>query len=436
MPTYHRPRGTMDILPDDAVRWRALEALIARHGGSFGFGEIRTPIFEESDLYSRTSGASSDIVRKEMYSLVDRGGRSLTLRPEGTAGAARAYVENGFSSQPQPVKLWYLGPMFRYDRPQAGRYRQHTQFGLEIFGSLSPLADVEVILVAHDLFARLGLGSLTCHLNSIGCRTCRPAYHEMLVGYFSGRVERMCEDCRERYARNPLRIFDCKNAACRGLLDEAPVSAENLCPDCGRHLGRVTEVLEALSISYRPAPRLVRGLDYYTRTVFEISSESTPGESGAQHVLCGGGRYDGLIEEVGGQPTPGVGFGMGIERLLSTLEATGKGGLGEGAGKGVPAEMTGVVSGDTVFLGATSPTAEIEALRLARSLRAAGFVAVNDLLGRSVKAQFKAADRLGARFMVLIGEEELTAGQAVVRDMATGEQKRVALGEVREVLGS
>jgi len=434
MATFQRPRGTMDVLPEAAEKWRGLEVLIARHSASFGFGEIRTPIFEESELFSRTSGASSDIVRKEMYSFLDRGGRSLTLRPEGTAGTARAYVENGLASAPQPVKLWYLGPMFRYDRPQAGRYRQHTQFGIEIFGAPSPLADVEVMLVAHDLFARLGLDNLAIHLNSIGCRTCRSTYHEELIRYFSGHMERMCDDCRERYARNPLRIFDCKNETCRALLDGAPLSAEHLCPDCASHLVRVKEVLGALGIRYRDAPHLVRGLDYYTRTVFEISYQPPSGEAGSQNVLCGGGRYDGLIEEVGGLATPGVGFGMGIERLLNTVLTEGKDMPGAAGGGGPPTAGGGPPG--VVFVGATGFAGEIEGLRVARRLRQAGRATVNDLLGRSVRAQFKAADKLGARFMVLIGEEELTTGQAAVRDLATGEQRSVAFDRIVEVLGS
>ncbi|MCL6580027.1 MAG: histidine--tRNA ligase [Firmicutes bacterium] len=236
MPGFQRPRGTQDVLPEAAARWRRLEGLIAHHSDSFGFGEIRTPVFEETELFARTSGASSDIVRKEMYTFLDRAGRSLTLRPEGTAGVGRAYLENGLGSAPQPVKLWYLGPMFRYDRPQAGRFRQHTQFGVEVFGAASPLADLEVILLASDLFGRLGLERLTIRLNSIGCPGCRPDYRVRLVAYFERHLERLCEDCRERFRHNPLRIFDCKNAACRELLGEAPLSAAHLCPECAGHL--------------------------------------------------------------------------------------------------------------------------------------------------------------------------------------------------------
>ncbi len=441
MPVYQRPRGTLDVLPGDAARWRRLENLIAQHSASFGFGEIRTPIFEETDLFSRTSGASSDIVRKEMYTFTDRGGRSLTLRPEGTAGAGRAYLENGLPSAPQPVKLWYAGPMFRYDRPQAGRYRQHTQYGIEIFGAGSPLADVEVMLVAHDLFERLGLVNLVIHLNSIGCPVCRPAFRQKLVGYFGEHKDELCEDCRERYENNPLRIFDCKNVQCRTLLGAAPVSAANLCPDCASHMARVKETLGALDIRYADDPHLVRGLDYYTRTVFEIIYQPPGGEAGSQNVLCGGGRYDGLIEELGGAPTPGVGFGMGLERLLATLEAEGLDVPEAPCPPARPAEAAVEAGGatlrsDTVFVGAIGAAGELAGMNLARRLRRAGLVAVNDLLGRSVKAQFKAADRLAARWMVLIGEEELAAGLATVRDLAAGEQRQIALEKVPEVLVS
>ncbi len=416
----------MDVLPDAAQKWRRLEALIAHHSASFGFGEIRTPVFEETEVFSRTSGASSDVVRKEMYTFQDRGGRSLTLRPEGTAGAARAYLENGLPSAPQPVKLWYLGPMFRYDRPQAGRFRQHTQYGIEIFGATSPLADIEVILVAHDLFSGLGLENLVVRLNSIGCPVCRPGFRGKLVAYFGQHVAELCEDCRDRYQHNPLRIFDCKNERCRALLPGAPLSAGNLCAECEAHLARVKESLAALGVRYEDDPHLVRGLDYYTRTVFEMVYQPPSGEAGSQDVLCGGGRYDGLIEELGGAPTPGVGFGLGVERLLATLEAEGR------SVPKVPAEP-----GTMVFVGAAGGgPAVLQALRTARSLRHADLKAVNDLLERSVKAQFKAADRLGARFVVLVGEEELASGEAAVRDLATGEQKKVPFDKLAEVLGN
>ncbi len=440
MPVYQRPRGTADVLPEAAARWRRLETLIAAHSASFGFGEIRTPIFEETDLYSRTSGASSDIVRKEMYTFKDRGGRSLTLRPEGTAGAARAYLENGLASAPQPVKLWYVGPMFRYDRPQAGRFRQHTQYGVEIFGSGSPLADIEVILVAHELFSRVGLENLIIHLNSIGCPACRPAYREKLVAYFAARVKELCPDCRERYAHNPLRLFDCKNERCGGLLREAPLSADNLCPECGAHLARVKEGLAALGIRHAADPSLVRGLDYYRRTVFEIVQNDAAGSGVAGLTICGGGRYDGLIEELGGPPTPGVGFGLGLERLLSVMEAegldvpdapcAGAGGVpsptGQAAGAGGAAGL--------VFVAAVGADTELEALRLALELRRAGRVVMSDLLGRSLKAQFKAADRARARWVALLGEEELAGGVVTLRDLRTGEQSTVPREKVAEAL--
>ncbi len=426
MPTYQRPRGTLDVLPEAAAKWRRLEALIARHSTSFGYGEIRTPVFEETDLFFRTSGASSDIVRKEMYTFQDRGGRSLTLRPEGTAGAGRAYLENGLPSAPQPVKLWYLGPMFRYDRPQAGRFRQHTQYGIEIFGSSSPLADIEVILVAYDLFSGLGLTNLIVHLNSIGCPACRPRYHEKLVAYFAERTTAMCDDCRERFRYNPLRIFDCKNEGCRTLLAGAPLSAENLGPECEAHFGRVKDGLSALGLAWVQDPRLVRGLDYYTRTVFEIVYEPSPGAAGSsQNVVTGGGRYDGLIEELGGAPTPGVGFGLGLERTMATLEAE---------GLEIPDPWAKGPLAGPVFVATIGRAAESRGLGVARALRRAGFTALTDLLGRGLKAQLKAADKAGARWVVLLGEDELARGVALVRDLASGDQREAALESVAEVL--
>lgn len=440
MPAYQRPRGTQDVLPEATAKWRRLEALIAGHSASFGYGEIRTPIFEESDLYTRTSGASSDIVRKEMYTFKDRGGRLLTLRPEGTAGVGRAYLENGLPSAPQPVKLWYLGPMFRYDRPQAGRFRQHTQYGIEVFGAASPLADVEVILVAHELFAAAGLTRLVIRLNSIGCPACRPVYRAKLVSYFEGRVGDLCEDCQDRFRQNPLRLFDCKNERCRALLLGAPMSADNLCPECQSHFARVKEGLGSLGLRYTDDPGLVRGLDYYSRTVFEIVYDpaGTGGNEaggaakdeaggGSHRVLCGGGRYDGLVEELGGAPTPGVGFGLGVERLLATLEAEGLEAAAEGGTTGLSA---GVVHVATV-----GAAAEIAGFDLARRLRRAGFVAICDLLGRSLRSQFKASHRAGARWMLIIGDEELAAGVVAVRDLASGKQTSVPADEVLAELG-
>ncbi|RJQ11777.1 MAG: histidine--tRNA ligase, partial [Bacillota bacterium] len=449
-----RPRGTLDVLPDDAVLWRRLEDLIAVHNRAFGYGEIRVPVFEETEVYLRTSGASSDIVRKEMYTFTDRGGRSLTLRPEGTAGVARAYLENGLPSAPQPVKLWYLGPMFRYDRPQAGRYRQHTQYGIEVFGAASPLADAEVIIVAHELFLRLGLTKLVVRLNSIGCPVCRPAYRERLTAFFRARSADLCEDCRERLSHNPLRIFDCKSEPCRAILDDAPLSADNLCRECSDHLARVKEGLGALGIAWVDDPRLVRGLDYYTRTVFEVvytpageraaaerAAPDVPGDAGgaggAQNVLCGGGRYDGLIEELGGKPTPGVGFGMGLERLLAVMEAEGLGiapvrGRTDVAVSGrVPEDPE---QGPAVFVATVGEPSEIEGLRLAMRLRRAGLRVLTDLLSRSLKAQLKAADRMGARWALILGEDELASGTVVLKDLAGGGQSTVARNEVVEVL--
>ncbi len=408
-----RPRGTNDILPGDASRWRAVESVIHRTAARYGYGEVRTPLFEHTELFQRGVGDDTDIVEKEMYTFLDRGRRSLTLRPEGTAAVVRAYLEGGLAAGSQPVKLYYVSsPMFRYDRPQAGRYRQFHQAGVEVFGTAEPSADAEVIALAVDIFAALGLRGLEVRLNSLGCPACRAAYRDRLRDYFRPRLDQACEDCRRRFDRNPLRLLDCK--VDRALAAGAPAMTEHLCDDCTRHFRAVQSYLRALGVRCAIDPGIVRGLDYYTRTVFEVVH---PG-LGAQSSLCGGGRYDGLVEALGGPPTSAVGFAIGMERLLLALEA-------EGVTLPKPA-------GPDVFVAAAGEATRGEAMALTARLRREGLSAETDLCGRSLKAQMKHAGRLGAAFAVVVGEEELARGAVVLRDMARGEQENVEIDRLAE----
>lgn len=411
-----RPRGTSDILPEEAARWRYLEEQIRLVCRLYGYGEIRTPIFEHTELIVRSAGETSDIVSKQTYTFLDRGKRSLTLRPEGTAPTVRAYLENKLYARALPVKLYYIAPIFRHERPQAGRYRQHHQFGVEMLGAGDPAADAEVIALAMELCRRLGLQGLAVHLNSIGCPGCRPGYRETLLEFFRGTVEKLCPDCRDRYARNPLRLLDCKEEGCRRLTERAPAMLDYLCHDCRGHFARLQEYLDGLGIRWELDACLVRGLDYYTRTVFEIISV-VPGNAGA---ICGGGRYDGLVEELGGDPTPAVGFGMGLERLLLAMD-----------GQGLrPADD----SRPDAFVAGVGEGGFRRAVELVHRLRRAAVPADMDYLGRSLKAQMKHAHRLGARYVVIIGEEEMERGAATLRNMETGEQREIPLGELVEEL--
>ncbi|MHB0886353.1 MAG: histidine--tRNA ligase [Bacillota bacterium] len=402
-----RPRGTLDYLPEDMDRWHQIEGLVHKVCRLYGHQQIKTPVFEHTELFERTVGGATDIVEKEMYTFQDRGGRSLSLRAEGTAPAARAFLEDKLYAQPQPTKLYYVEPIFRYERPQAGRMRQHYQFGIEALGSQNPALDAEVIALAVDFFGRLGITGLDVQINSIGCPKCRAAYREKLVTYLRGKAELLCDDCRARLERNPLRVLDCKNESCRPHLEAAPVASEHLCPECGAHFEALQAYLAGYGIPFKVNRRLVRGLDYYTKTVFEIVA---PG-LGAQSTVCGGGRYDGLIEVLGGDPTPGVGFGLGIERLLLVLEA-----------QGIKLPTTSAID---VFVASLGEAAAARALRLVHDLRAADVAADLDYLGRSLKAQFKYADKTGARWVAIIGDDELAADEVTLRRLDTGEQERV-----------
>jgi histidyl-tRNA synthetase len=405
------PKGTYDILPADQPvrRW-----LVGRAGEVFrlyGYKRLDTPAFEETRLFSRGVGESTDIVRKEMYTFTDLGGRSMTLRPEGTAPAARAYVEHGMHTWPQPVKLWYHWPMFRYESPQSGRYRQHYQFGIEAFGSDSPALDAEVIGVLAALYADVGLSQLDLRLNSMGCRLCRPGYGEVLRSFLETRLDVLCRECRERTRLNPLRTFDCKVPGCQVVLEEAPRLTESLCPACAEHHAVVRRYLAAQGIDFAEDHRLVRGMDYYTRTTFEFAS----GVLGAQSGVGGGGRYDDLVETIGGPPTPGVGFGTGVERILLALSRS---------RSDLPEETP-----LDAYLVALSADARDAVFALAHELRSRGAACDLDYQERSAKGQMKQAGRSGARVAVIIGEEELAVGEVTLRDLAHGTERRIPRNE-------
>jgi histidyl-tRNA synthetase len=398
------PKGTYDLLPDDAARRDAIVAVAGRVFAAHGYRRAVTPEFEETGLFERGVGEATDIVRKEMYTFEDKGGRSLTLRPEGTAPICRLYVEHGLHKWPQPVKLWYYCPMFRYERPQAGRYREHYQLGAEAIGSAEPAVDAEVIAMLAQLFAELGVDGLRLAVNSMGDSACRPAYVGRLREYLRGREAELCGDCRERLELNPLRTFDCKVESCRAVLDEAPHVDEHLCPACRTHFDTVLELLRRVGLDPQLDFRLVRGLDYYTRTTFEFSSARL----GAQSGVGGGGRYDGLVEQIGGAPTPGVGFGSGLERITLAM-----------------GEREAPVAAPAAFVVAFADECRDDAFVLAQELRRAGFGVDLDLAARSAKGQLKQAGRSGAAFAVFLGLEELAAGTVRVKDLADGAEEDV-----------
>lgn len=407
-----RPRGTNDFLPKDTAKWHYLESVLRQLCQEFGYGEIRTPLFEDTNLFQRGVGDTTDIVQKEMYTFTDQGDRSLTLRPEGTASVVRAYVEDKLYGEAQPVKVYYMGPMFRYERPQAGRYRQFHQFGVECFGSNHPAADGEIIALAWEFYRRLGLKGLEVSINSVGCPNCRPKYRQLLQDYFRPHLGKMCKSCQERFEKNPLRILDCKNSECKELAKDAPNSIDSLCEECKEHFQSVCAYLTAAGISYRIDHRLVRGLDYYTKTAFEILVDTI----GAQSAICGGGRYDGLVSQLGGPETPGVGFATGLERVLVALDQQ---------NIAIPAQRH-----TEVYLASLGKDADLKAFQILQELRKAGIIAEKDLLGRSLKAQMKYADKLEAYYVVLIGEEELAQNVGMVRQMGKSEQQPIDLGNI------
>ena len=405
------PKGTKDMLPADAPRWHHVERAALDLAERYGFFEVRTPVFEHTELFSRAVGDTTDVVQKEMYTFTDKGDRSVTLRPEGTAGVVRACAENGLLAGQLPVKASYVISCFRYEKPQAGRLREFHQFGVESLGSPSPAADAEVIALAHRLLLELGVTGIRLYLNSIGCKNCRPAYQQKLRAYFEAHEETLCSTCRERLVKNPLRIIDCKNPACKALAAGAPKMIDHLCPECEAHFAALRERLDAMGIAYEIDPDIVRGLDYYCRTVFEFVTDTI----GAQGTVCGGGRYDGLIEEIGGPALPGIGFGLGLERLLLVMDA-----CGAAFPAATPCE---------VFLAPMGEKASVAAGSLVERLRAEGIRADADTMGRSLKAQMRCADKLGARYTCVLGDDEIAADKARLKEMATGAQTEVPLGE-------
>jgi histidyl-tRNA synthetase len=412
---FAAPRGTADVLPEEWPWWRLVRDTAEQVCDLFGYRRIETPMFEHAGVYLRTAGAGTDVVEKEVYLFEDRGGDRLALRPEGTAGVVRAYIEHGMASLPQPVRLFYVAPNFRYDRPQAGRYRQHTQFGVEAIGDAHPLVDAEVIDLLKTFYDRLGLRDYTLKLNSIGDANCRPKFIEALRAYYASKLDRVCDDDRARFEKNPMRLLDCKDPRCFEITAGAPRLPDYLCDACREHFTSVKSYLDAQGIAYELDDRLVRGLDYYTRTTFEVQ----PAVEGSQSSLSGGGRYDGLAELLGGPPSPGIGFGGGIERLIINLKRQ----AGESGGEDgiVPPREPRV----TLFVAHLTPEAEPLALRIAEQVRERGLVAVVGGGGRSLKAQMRHADAKGAAYVAIIGEAELRDGMVTVRNMSTHDEKRV-----------
>lgn len=413
---YQAPKGTHDILPEDWPYWRLVTSTVERMAGLFGFERLDTPIFEVTELFERGAGeGAAVVVDKEMYTFEDKGGVSLTLRPEFTAGLMRAYLEHGLRVRPQPVKVYSMGPIFRQERPQAGRYRQHTQWNVEVIGEIDPAVDFEVMSIAWSLYRELGFRGLSFQLNSIGCNTaaCRPRHLEALVRYFSAYRDQLNEVDRRRLATNPLRLLDSKEASSQPLLDAAPHSLDYLCDECRAHFAALCGYLDAASMPYTINPRLVRGFDYYTKTVFEVWAEGI----GAQAAICGGGRYDGLIELLGGSPTPGIGFGSGVERLIATLKEQ---------KVQPPALPMPTVQVSYLGKGEQGQQAKQAALALVRELRQAGVGALLPFGERSLKSQLKSADKAGVAHAVIVGEGELQSGQWTVRTLADSSQQTVA----------
>jgi len=406
------PKGTRDILPSEVYKWQYIERTFDEVCTSFGYKEIRIPVFEHTELFQRGVGDSTDIVQKEMYTFEDKGGRSITLRPEGTAGVVRSYIENGMYSMPQPVKLYYNITAYRYENVQKGRYREFHQLGVEAFGSAGPSIDVEVIGILVEFFRRIGIEKISLNINSIGCPKCRGAYNVKLKEYFGNVIGELCGNCKNRLERNPLRIIDCKEENCKKYTKNAPALLDNLCEECAAHFEGLKAGLENAGIDYSVNKEIVRGLDYYTKTVFEFVSDNV----GTQGTICGGGRYDGLVETCGGPSVPGIGFALGIERLLMEIES-------QGIRIPEPPPMD-------LYIAPMGEEAMKYSQRLVSTLRQIGVAADFDHMGRSLKAQMKYADKMGFKYVVVIGDQELENNKAVLRNMLTGENKDVSLDSI------
>jgi len=409
-------RGTKDITPDEVYKWQYVESVAKDVFENFGFREIRTPIFEHTELFIKGTGETTDIVQKEMYTFTDKGGRSLTLRPEGTPPVVRSYLENNLSAEMPVTKLYYIGPMFRYERPQAGRFRQHQQIGAEIIGSSSPYSDAELISMYLHFVSKLGIEDVKLHLNSVGCAKCKPDYNLALKDYAKKHFDSLCETCKDRLDRNPLRMLDCKVESCREIFASGPVILDYLCDDCRKHFDIVIKSLNMLGLQYNINPFLVRGLDYYTKTVFEVTARGL----GSQDAIAGGGRYDNLIEELGGKPTPALGFGSGQNRLIATMEA-----------QNTPFADPPVTK---IYIAPLCESAFPKAFEIAFLLRQKGVSTEIGLDGRSLKSQMKTADKLRAKYVVMIGEDEINKGFVTIRDMVSGEQEAIDFQIVIDVL--
>lgn len=412
-----RPKGTQDVKPADVYKWHTVEQIAAETAECYGFKEIRFPTFENTKLFKRSVGDSTDVVQKEMYGVTAKSSANgkddddFTLRPEGTAGAARAVLENGMLSDALPQKVYYNISCFRHEKPQAGRLREFHQFGAEMYGSASPAADAEMIAMVDAFLRRLGIKGIALNINSIGCPKCRGEYHKALKSYFEGRKDELCGTCRERLEKNPMRILDCKSPICQDIAKDAPVILDYLCDDCKSHFEKLQKNLTAMNIEFTVNPKIVRGLDYYTKTVFEFVTTSI----GAQGTVCGGGRYDGLIEQLGGAPTPALGFAMGIERLIMTMES-------QGCDFIEPKKCA-------LYIAAMDEAALEKAIVLTKTLRDDGIWAEYDLAGRGLKAQMKYANKLGADFSMVLGSNEIESGKANIKNMETGEQTEISLGD-------
>lgn len=404
-------KGTEDVLPKESYRWQFVEDVMRKESASYGFKEIRTPVFEHTELFARGVGQTTDVVQKEMYTFDTKGGESVTLRPEGTAGAARAVLEHGLVNDSLPIKASYFVSCYRYEKPQAGRLREFHQFGLECYGTQSPVADAELICAAQSIFDRLGIKQLRLEINSIGCPTCRAEYHKALKGYFDGCKDELCDTCNSRLEKNPMRILDCKSPVCSKIAEGAPKITDYLCDECREHFASVQKYLDAAGVEYTVNPTIVRGLDYYTKTVFEFVTDFI----GAQGTVCGGGRYDGLIEELGGKHLPSLGFAMGIERLLMLMDK-----------QGIEIPQP---SACDLYVAVMGEKASLKSFEIIKSVRSCGLIAETDVVGRGLRAQMKYADKIGAKFSMVLGDNEIEQGKAVVKNMSSGEQTEIVLDD-------
>jgi histidyl-tRNA synthetase len=404
-------KGTEDVLPKDSYRWQFVEDVMRKESAAYGFKEIRTPVFEHTELFARGVGQTTDVVQKEMYTFDTKGGESVTLRPEGTAGAARAVLEHGLVNDSLPIKASYFVSCYRYEKPQAGRLREFHQFGLECYGTQSPVADAELICAAQSIFDRLGIKQLRLEINSIGCPTCRAEYHKALKEYFYGYKDELCETCNSRLEKNPMRILDCKSPVCSKIAQGAPKITDYLCDECKEHFASVQKYLDAAGVEYTVNPTIVRGLDYYTKTVFEFVTDFI----GAQGTVCGGGRYDGLIEELGGKHLPSLGFAMGIERLLMLMDKQ---------GIEIPKPST-----CDLYVAVMGESASLKSFEIIKAVRSCGLIAETDVVGRGLRAQMKYADKIGAKFSMVLGDNEIEQGKAVIKNMSNGEQTEIVLDD-------